>query len=177
VKGLPPGVRPVADRSNPAKFYGLDIADGNIYRSNDGGATFTTNNVTGLNRTSGEGMRLLAVPGREGDLWVYGHDGLFHSTDGGASFTPVANPPVVRSLGFGRAAPGKDYLALYVAGSCDGQVGLFRSDDAGVTWVRINDDQHQWGNRYRCIAGDPRIYGRVYVGTDGRGILYGDMAK
>jgi hypothetical protein len=43
--------------------------------------------------------------------------------------------------------------------------------------VRINDAQHQWGNRFECIAGDPRIYGRVYVGTNGRGILYGDIAN
>jgi hypothetical protein len=177
VKGLPPGVRPVADRSNPAKFYGLDIADGKIYRSTDGGATFMTNDVTGLTGAGGEGMRLLAVPGREGDLWVYGHDGLFHSTDGGARFAPVANSPNVRVLGFGKAPPGNDYPALYIAGDCDGREGLFQSDNAGVTWVRINDDQHQWGNRYRCIAGDPRIYGRVYVGTDGRGILYGDIAR
>jgi photosystem II stability/assembly factor-like uncharacterized protein len=177
VQGLPQGIRPVADRANPAKFYALNIADGKIYRSTDRGATFTTNDVAGLTVTNGRGMRLLAVPGREGDLWLYGRGPLYHSTNGGASFQPVANPPNISALGFGKAARQKDYPALYVAGSYHGLQGLFRSDDTGVTWVRINDDQHQWGNRFRCIAGDPRIYGRVYVGTDGRGILYGDIAK
>jgi len=47
----------------------------------------------------------------------------------------------------------------------------------GASWVRVNDDQHQWGNRFSCLSGDPRIYGRVYVGTNGRGILYGDIAN
>ena len=28
-----------------------------------------------------------------------------------------------------------------------------------------------------CLTGDPRIYGRVYVGTFGRGAVYGDIAK
>ena len=177
VQGLPPGTRPVADRSNAAKFYALNIADGKNYRSTDGGAAFTTNDVTGLTVTNGAGMRLLAVPGREGDLWLYGHGLLYHSTDGGAVFKPMGNPPDISALGFGKAARRKGYPALYIAGSCNGQQGVFRSDDTGVTWMRINDDQHQWGNRFRCIAGDPRIYGRVYVGTDGRGLLYGDIAK
>ena len=52
-------------------------------------------------------------------------------------------------------------------------VGFFRSDDAGATWVRVNDDQHQWGF-CTVITGDPRVYGRVYVGTGGRGIVYGE---
>jgi photosystem II stability/assembly factor-like uncharacterized protein len=177
VQGLSRGIRPLADRSNPAKFYALSIADGKIYRSADGGAAFTTNDVAGLTATNGAGMRLLAVPGREGDLWLYGHGLLYHSTDGGTVFKPLADPPDVTALGFGKAARRKGYPALYIAGSCNGQLGVFRSDDTGVTWVRINDDQHQWGNRFRCITGDPRIYGRVYVGTDGRGILYGDIAR
>ena len=46
----------------------------------------------------------------------------------------------------------------------------FLTTDQGL---RINDDQHQWGTRFRSIAADPRIFGRVYVGTDGRGIFYG----
>ena len=31
--------------------------------------------------------------------------------------------------------------------------------------MRINDDQHQYGNIGAAITGDPRVYGRVYVGT------------
>jgi hypothetical protein len=47
--------------------------------------------------------------------------------------------------------------------------GIFRSVDAGQTWVRINDDQHQWGRAGdTAITGDPRIFGRVYIGTNGR---------
>jgi photosystem II stability/assembly factor-like uncharacterized protein len=51
--------------------------------------------------------------------------------------------------------------------------GIFRSNDAGVTWTRINDNNHQFG-LLSAITGDPRIYGRVYVGTSGRGILHGE---
>jgi hypothetical protein len=51
--------------------------------------------------------------------------------------------------------------------------GFFRSTDGGATWLRINDDQHQWGLVLH-ISGDPKIFGRVYVGTHGRGTFYGD---
>lgn len=42
--------------------------------------------------------------------------------------------------------------------------------------MRINDDAHQWGWTGAAITGGPRIYGRVYVSTNGRGIVYGDTA-
>ena len=76
-------------------------------------------------------------------------------------------------LGFGKAADGKKYPALYLIGKIGDVVGFFRSDDAGATWVRINDDQHQYGF-CTVITGDPRVYGRVYMGTGGRGIIYGE---
>jgi hypothetical protein len=63
--------------------------------------------------------------------------------------------------------------ALYLVGTVDGVRGIFRSDDFAVTWLRINDDRHQWGLLMH-ITGDPKKYGRVYVGTHGRGTIYGD---
>jgi xyloglucan-specific exo-beta-1,4-glucanase len=54
--------------------------------------------------------------------------------------------------------------------------GIFRSDDAGKQWERINDDQHQYG-WIAVVTGDPRVYGRVYISTGGRGIVYGDIAN
>ncbi len=88
--------------------------------------------------------------------------------------------PAIGQLSFGKAAPGRGYPAIFVAnGDQSGGplAGIYRSDDEGVTWDRVNDAQHQWGNRFDCLSGDPRIYGRVYVGTNGRGILYGDIAN
>ena len=82
----------------------------------------------------------------------------------------------IHAFGFGKAAPGQSYPALYLVGTIHGLPGIFRSTDQARTWVRINDDQHQYGLVLQ-ITGDPRIYGRVYVGTHGRGILYADPAR
>ena len=49
--------------------------------------------------------------------------------------------------------------------------GVYRSDDGGVTWRRINDDKHQFGG-IGPIAADHNIAGRLYVGGGGRGVLF-----
>jgi photosystem II stability/assembly factor-like uncharacterized protein len=77
------------------------------------------------------------------------------------------------SIGLGAPAPGRDYPAVYLWGKVRGVAGLFRSDDVGRTWARINDDEHQFG-WIGEIAGDPRQYGRVYIATGGRGVIVGE---
>jgi len=42
------------------------------------------------------------------------------------------------------------------------------SDDAGSTWLAITDAAHQFASITR-LAGDPRIFGRVYAATGGHG--------
>lgn len=184
-RGLPANARPVADRVDPKKFYALDFKTGKLYTSTDAAATFVESQPSGLPKDiSGDeptwheaAWPLSATTGLSGDLWLVSKAGLFHSADAGKSFTRADGGGVqVDALSFGKAAAGKEYPALFAIGTRDKRKALWRSDDAGRSWLRLNDDQHQWGTRFRCVAGDPRLFGRVYVGTDGRGILYGEPA-
>jgi hypothetical protein len=118
--------------------------------------------------------RLAAVPGREGEFWVVAGEALLHSTNSGAS-AAAASGVQAQLVAFGKAAPGRTSPAVFLVGKVSGVEGLFRSDDAGASWVRISDPQHGFG-QMRALSGDPRIYGRVYFGTGGRGVLYGDRA-
>jgi photosystem II stability/assembly factor-like uncharacterized protein len=186
IKGLPSSIRIVADRVNPKKFYGASIYEGKLFLSADGGYSFAEQPFTlpgGLPTRStvriegGSGWdRLYTTPGREGDLWLTTLGGLFHSTDAGKTFTRIEGVSELRGFGFGKAAPGASNPALYLVGVANGQRGILRSDDWAKTWTRINDDKHQYG-LIGQITGDPKLYGRVYVGTFGRGIVYGDPVK
>ncbi|GAA4465407.1 RICIN domain-containing protein [Phytohabitans houttuyneae] len=169
VSGLGTDAVVVADRSSAKTFYSL--AGGSLYSSTDGGVTFTTR---ATNLPTG---RLAAVPGIAGDLWIAsGAKGLLHSTDGGRTFTTLTTVQSASALGFGKAAPGAAYQALYLIGTVKDVTGVFRSTDSGATWLRVNDDAHQWGSISGAgvITGDPDTYGRVYIGTNGRGLQYGD---
>jgi xyloglucan-specific exo-beta-1,4-glucanase len=175
--GVPAQSKVFSDRVNSSKFYAYK--DGTFYISTDGGKTFTET-VTGLPYNA----NLKVMTGIEGDIWLAGTSdnseesahGLWHSTDSGKTFTRLSTVDVAETVGFGKAADGADYMAIYITGKIDGVRGFFRSDDEGQSWVRINDDNHQYGTSNSSITGDPQIYGRVYIGTNGRGIVYGDIA-
>jgi len=181
--GLSANFQVVADTVKPMRFYAYDSSVGKLQISTNGAAGFFVSPGTlpavndfgaGFGGEGGAGAKLYATPDHENDLWLaFRADGLYHSVNGGESFMKVESVQEADSLGFGQAAPGKDYPALYLAGKADQFQALFRSDDHGQTWVRINDDQHQFG-WINHVTGDPRIYGRVYFGTAGRGIIYGD---
>ncbi|MBM0256940.1 cellulose binding domain-containing protein [Micromonospora sp. 4G55] len=168
--GIPANAVIESDRVNPNRFYGF--SGGRFYVSTNGGASFTASAATGL--PSAGSVKFKALPGREGDIWLAGEGGLWRSTDAGASFTRLGAVSSSVNVGFGRAAPGQTYPAVFLVGAVDGKAGVYRSDNAGGGWVRINDDQHQYGNAGEALTGDPRVHGRVYLGTNGRGILVAD---
>jgi photosystem II stability/assembly factor-like uncharacterized protein len=171
VASLPAGYRPVADRVNPSKFYA--IGNGRVLASDDGGASF---HLAAGDLSMDPGAQLFASPAAEGDLWLAaGHQGLWRSTDGGQHFKRINEQLTdAHKLGVGMPAPGRTNPALFLAGEVAGTTGIFRSDDDGQSWLRINDDQHQYGWLPDYISGDPRVFGRVYLGMNGRGVIYGD---
>ncbi|MER6673666.1 1,4-beta-glucanase [Streptomyces sp. NPDC000983] len=173
VASFPKGATPLADPADPALFYAYDTDTGTLLASTDGGRSFTPR-ATQL--PSGDSQFKVAVaPGRSGDLWLSAKwNGLYRSTDGGAAFTRVDSCWASYTLGFGRAADGTGYPALYQVGSTEAITAVYRSDDEAASWVRINDDRHQWGWTGETITGDPRVYGRVYLATNGRGVQYGE---
>lgn len=169
--GAPGGKPVIADKVNAKKFYLFDASAGVLYASADGGATFSA-----VNSTRPRNGMLAAASAAEGDLWIASNTGLYHSTDSGANFVQLASVQEGYAIGFGKAATEATYPAIYLAGKVGGIQAVFRSTDTGMSWVRINDDQHQYG-WISPITGDPRIFGRVYLGTNGRGIIYGDSAN
>ena len=170
--GLDPRLAVVADSVNPTRFYAFDSTTGRLLASTNGAVSFAAGTAA-VAANIGDGV-LYATPGYEGDLWLaFRSGGLYHSTNAGRAFTKLEAVNEAYSLGFGKAPPGRDWPALYLAGKVGNLQALFRSDDNGATWVRINDDQHQYG-WISHVTGDPRIFGRVHFATGGRGIIYGD---
>jgi xyloglucan-specific exo-beta-1,4-glucanase len=180
------GARAIADKVDPNLFYAVDFEANQMLVSKDGARTFVPVPASGLpskyernGRTGREAQwPLIATPGTRGELWFLTGHRLYRSVDAAQSFK-LASPDDlgIELFGLGQAAPGSTAQALYAVGEKKGVPGIYRSTDGGQSWSRINDDQHQWGLRFRAVIGDPKTFGRVYLATDGRGILYGDPAR
>ena len=79
----------------------------------------------------------------------------------------------VTHLTFGRADPDLEagtYPTVFAVGRLHGEQGFYRSTGEGISWVRINDWGHQFG-QIPVIAGDRRQFGRLFVGTGGSGVV------
>lgn len=166
--GDQPNFTPASDRVNPLRFYLYDAAQGAVLASADGGETFKV-----VARDLPGAGPLKAVPGVEGEIWLPTRQGLMRSTNGGDSFKRIAGVDNAGLVGFGKAAPGQSHPAVFIWGKVDGVEGVFRSDDVGKTWLKLNDER--WGfAEVRALTGDPARFGRVYLGVHGRGLIYGD---
>jgi len=172
--GISTNQRIISDRVNPSKFYAFYSHA--LYFSNNKGVTFTKGSAGSINSTG----KIRCAPGHEGDIWIPAYEtGLYRTVwqEGIPSYNKIIGVTRCDAIGFGKAAPGFGYPAIYIWGIVDGIEGIYRSDNEGDMWVRVNDDAHEFGGPGNAneVIGDPRIYGRVYMSTAGRGIVYGDL--
>ncbi len=185
-----------ADRVNAKKFYIFSFQspssnDGvaTTYVSTNGGQTFTVQSTISNEYATG----FFISPAAEGDIWATSYNGLVHSTDSGMTYPSVlASGNTAYALGFGKPASGQTYPALYLIGELASDATctninannvsmgftlatncIYRSTDEGKTFLRVNDYAHQYSNA-NYIVGDPRVFGRYYLGTPGRGIIEAD---
>lgn len=139
LNGLPPATGGVYGLhiapSDPEVLYLHVRADANslqddIYRSSDGGATWTKRNSEQLTASQGLGID----PLNSDDIWTWGVDGLHRSRDGGATrahFNEVAPPvPLVDIF----HEPGSPVRVMAYEGET---MSVMLSHDEGKTWTRF----------------------------------------
>lgn len=162
-----------SDKVNGHSFYLYDKS-GRFYRSTNGGISWMQ--VSSLPAQGNAWHTVQAAPGVMGEVWVSLNDqGLYRSSDAGYTFTKVAGVQQAFLFSFGKHAPGRLNPSVFVYGRIAGydKEADFRSDDMGRTWVKISVEEPFPGNDPNAMTGDRQVHGRVYIGTNGTGLLYG----
>ncbi len=155
--------------------------DRGVYRSRDGGSTWEKI----LYRDENTGAIDLVMDPSNPDIlyasllelrrypWGFRSagpgTGLFKSVDGGGTWTELTDNPGLPDGLKGRigitVSPANPARVWAIIDAELGKKGVFRSDDAGATWIRTNDDadltQRPW--YYHHIYADPQDANTVYV--------------
>ncbi|HKG14575.1 MAG TPA: hypothetical protein VKB12_14705, partial [Pyrinomonadaceae bacterium] len=162
--------------------YGPNAERG-VFRSNDGGRTFEKV----LYKDENTGAIALAFDPKdsrtvyatlwaarqgpwENGAWQGPESGLYKSADGGATWRKLTKglPTFEQGLGrIGFAVAPSDPRRLYANVDSPQSGGIYRSDDAGESWQRVNDEVRVWGrgSDFAEVKVDPRDPDVVYSGN------------
>lgn len=173
VVDLQNAIRPIADPVEPNVFHAYRNSTGELLRSTDAGKSFQPILKPGV-----RSFFMAAAPDRPSDLWLAADAaGIVRIADGSIVRIPVFH---CSTIGFGRARSDGDFPTVFIWGRPlkPDPLGVYRSTDAGKTWLRVHDDAHQYGGLGNggFVKGDMNVFGRVYRSTPGRGIPYGTPA-
>ncbi len=180
----------IVDPHNPDRLfvavlghpYGPNKERG-VYRSIDGGKTFQQ--VLYKDENTGA-IQVAFDPSNPqivfADLWAARQapweignsfngpgSGLYKSTDGGDHWTHLTKgiPTIAQGLGrIGFAISRSDPKRMYALMDANTDYGgLLRSDDAGESWRKINNEGRIWGrgSDFACVAVDPQNEDVIYV--------------
>ncbi len=147
-----------------------------LYKTTDGGKTWTRalggGDWVGVNDVQVDPRNpdivIASTHTRQRRVWGQvsgGPESAIHrSTDGGATWTKVANGLPTEELGrIGLAISPKDPDVVYaVLEAANGRGGVYRSSDIGASWTRMSDVSTS-GLYYAEVFADPHQVDRVYL--------------
>ena len=194
------GAYPLTDPDNPKIVYAsgathndywssdmtkkeptLEESHYSFYISNDYGATFKETvacpygwESVGMYTNTGD----LAYVSKDTVALAGGIRGIFVFTENGTKKTEIPFS-FAKCIGYGapEKSGGPNTLFVYGKPEESDPEGIYRSTDAGKTWVCINKD-HLYGGtgNGNYLVGDLNEFGKVYMSTVGCGIVYGELA-
>ena len=138
-----------------------------IYRSTDGGTTWTRAPLTG---TSGfpSVLSLAVDPSNSAVVYAgFRTGGLFKTTDGGNTMTAIMTQPLnftgTFSIVFDPTTPSTIYAAT--------SSGVFKSTNSGTTWTSQNSFGLANAPNVHALAIDPTATSTIYAGTLSNGLF------
>jgi photosystem II stability/assembly factor-like uncharacterized protein len=153
-----------------------------VFRSTDGGATWTKilykDENTGAidlvfdpsdSKTIYADLWAARQGPWENGAWNGPQSGVFKSTDGGETWSQLTKglPSISEGLArVGLAVSPSDHNRLYAMVDANpSAAGLFRSDDEGASWRRVNNEARVWGRGgdFAMVKVDPRNPDKIYV--------------
>lgn len=165
-----------ADKRNGTVFYAALAFTANFVVSADKGASFAAAGALGNATTV---VDIAPHPAVAGEVYVSTDVGVFRSTDYGATFARLAGALTnTQQISLGLASDGASWT-VYAFGTGPAGKRLYATDDAGATWVDVQGDEQGFGTivSEKCkVVGSANVPGRVYVGTNGRGVFYGSAS-
>lgn len=180
-----------SDRVNSSLFYGFG-SEGQLYLSRDGGRTFRQipcanfpkadfglidcANKTEVRAVAGQSGVFYAALGKSG-LWKLSFDA---SAERVTCIRLSAEGDTCERVGLGIGSAGSHYpdcpKMLYLCGEIDGEYGFYRTLDEGKSYARLNTEKQMYGE-IMSIDGDKRTFGRFFLATGSRGVLYGEETQ
>ncbi len=186
------GFKVFSDRLRNHLFYAFGEAS-QVYVSRDGGNTFCEkalpegfpevefHKIDGANKIEVRGdagrSGIFYMALQEHGLWKL----MYHTeTDELTAKHLTKDKETIHCVGLGIRIPDGNYLggdkAIYVAGTIDSEYGFYRSLDDAKSWERINTKKQMFGHII-SIDGDSRTFGRFFLATGSRGLVYGEQMQ
>lgn len=186
-----------SDRVGNNLFYGFDDK-GHIYISRDSGFCYYEKRPLTRNCYGGETdfpksdfgyidtankTEIRGITGEQGSFYMaLGTEGLWkikynYQKDTLEAFKLSDDKEACFCMGIGLGKTGNTYTsdnrAIYFCGIIEDEYGFYRTFDEGKTCDRINNENQMYG-QIISIDGDKRKFGRFFVATGSRGVLYGE---